>query len=305
MDSIGKTIKYYRMKKGLSLEGLARILSVSPDLVSYWENDERTPSADLLIELAKLFKIDIGEFSNESEKKIEKKIPVHASETKGKLLGTCARCGKSIYSSDKYDFGKKAINNKKEIAYQYDAKNKLGYDYFCENCCKEIQIIDRQEKEIELQAKEKHDFKVLAGSIFFGLICLAAVVITAVILYFSIDSNLYAYIIGGASLPFGYYVFSIAYCSCMDSSWIHDFILAYTKTMFILLPKKISENDANDVLKNGIIKAGFLAVSYIISASILLIIILILGLCALFIWPSVRKKAKRLIEEKKDQFHYE
>lgn len=305
MESIGKTIKYYRMKKGLSIEGLARILSISPDLVSYWENDEREPSNDLLNELATLFKVDISEFSSNKENASEKKIPVHSSESRGKIIGSCARCGKTIYSADKYDFGKKIIDKKNEVIYQYDAKNKLGYDYFCDNCCKEIITINHQEKELEIEAKEKHNSKVLAGSLLFGLICLAAVVVTSIILYFSIDNNLYAYVICAASLPFGYYMFSLAYSLFMDSNWIHNTVISYMKTSFIILPKKISENDVNDVLKNGIIKAAFLAASYIIAGSILLILIFVFGFCALFMWPSIRRKAKEDIQDRKDELEYE
>ena len=100
METLGKNIAYYRMKKGLSEEDLARLLSVSKDLILSWERDEREPSPQLLEKLSTLYRVP-KEVLLETKPK-EKIIPVYSYESRGKFVGTCARCGKGIYSTSSY-----------------------------------------------------------------------------------------------------------------------------------------------------------------------------------------------------------
>lgn len=299
MESLGKNIKYYRMKKGLSEEGLARLLLVSPDLIRYWESDERKPSDETLEEIASLLKVSVSELT--ASKQQEKKVPIHLSETRGKLVGTCARCGKSIYSSDKYGLGRVTKDKKNAIHYEYDLEKNEGYDYFCQNCCKEIVSVNKISEENKLKEDERKSSRIMGASLLIAFLTLCAGAGVAVILYFLIDNNLLVYLIGAASIPLAYYVFSIIYSLLIGSNWIHDAVTHYARNSFVVLPKKILENDANDVLKTGIIKAAFLVVSYAIASATLIILIILLGICSMFCWPSFRRKNKLDIEVRKEE----
>lgn len=46
-DMIGKKIKYYRLKKGLTTEQLAVAIGCTEAAVSLYENEEREPSTDV------------------------------------------------------------------------------------------------------------------------------------------------------------------------------------------------------------------------------------------------------------------
>lgn len=57
--SIGTNLKYLRQKKGMTQEGLAELLGVSPQAVSRWENDSAYPDITLLPGLALLFDVSV------------------------------------------------------------------------------------------------------------------------------------------------------------------------------------------------------------------------------------------------------
>lgn len=299
MESLGKNIKYYRIKKGLSEEGLARLLLVSPDLVRYWENDEREPSNKTLEEIASLLRVNVSDLT--AKKQQDKKVPIHLAESKGKLVGICSRCGKSIYASDKYGLGRVVKGKKDSVRYVYDSETNEGNDYFCQNCCKEIISVNKIDEENKLDEDERRSVRIMAASILIGFLAMFLVAGAAVIMYFLMENNLYAYLVGATSILFGYYSFSTFYSLLIGTNWLCDAVCHYARSSFITLPKKVSENDVNGVLKTGIIKAAFLGVSYIIASATLLILIILLGLCSMFCWPSFRRKNKLDIEIRKEE----
>lgn len=59
--SIGKKIAALRREKGLKQDELAGMLSVSPQAVSKWENDQTCPDISLLPELSKILGVTVDE----------------------------------------------------------------------------------------------------------------------------------------------------------------------------------------------------------------------------------------------------
>ena len=66
---IGKKIRALRMKKGITQETLAEALSVTPQAVSKWENEQSTPDIQLLPEIAVYFGVTVDELFSLSEEK--------------------------------------------------------------------------------------------------------------------------------------------------------------------------------------------------------------------------------------------
>ena len=64
--SLGTQIANYRKKLGLTQEELARMLSVSNQAVSKWEQEQCCPDLMLLPGLADIFKISIDELFGRS-----------------------------------------------------------------------------------------------------------------------------------------------------------------------------------------------------------------------------------------------
>ena len=60
-NSIGKRISEKRRNKGLKQDELAEMLSVSPQAVSKWENDQTCPDISLLPLLAKILGVSVDE----------------------------------------------------------------------------------------------------------------------------------------------------------------------------------------------------------------------------------------------------
>jgi transcriptional regulator with XRE-family HTH domain len=54
------TLKKLRTKKGLTQNQLAEMMFVNKTTISKWESGSRLPSADMIIRLAKVLKVDVG-----------------------------------------------------------------------------------------------------------------------------------------------------------------------------------------------------------------------------------------------------
>ena len=68
METLGKRIARLRRKMGLKQERLAELLSVSPQAVSKWENDQTCPDISLLPKLGKVLGVSVDELlSGQSE----------------------------------------------------------------------------------------------------------------------------------------------------------------------------------------------------------------------------------------------
>lgn len=59
--NIGLNIKYFREKKGLSIDDLATKLNVSKSTISRYENNKREPNTKTLLRIAEILGIDIGD----------------------------------------------------------------------------------------------------------------------------------------------------------------------------------------------------------------------------------------------------
>ena len=57
MKEIGKRIKELRTENNLSQQQFGKLLSVSQDTVSLWENGKSLPTTENLIVIAKTFKV--------------------------------------------------------------------------------------------------------------------------------------------------------------------------------------------------------------------------------------------------------
>jgi len=57
MKSIGQIIKDERTSKNLSQTELAKLLGLTYDSISLWENDKRLPDTQYIIQLCKIFEI--------------------------------------------------------------------------------------------------------------------------------------------------------------------------------------------------------------------------------------------------------
>lgn len=55
--SIGKCIKQLRLSKYWTQKDLSKQLGLTPKMVSFYENDERIPPADILIKLSHIFNV--------------------------------------------------------------------------------------------------------------------------------------------------------------------------------------------------------------------------------------------------------
>ncbi len=304
MNSLGKNIHYYRNKKGLTSEQLGRLLSVSSDLILLWEKGERLPSEEMLDKMATIFGIETDALKQENAK--EKVTQIRVYKPRGKLIGVCARCGKSIYANDKYGIGsvrKTTGHRQEQIQYHYDPSENEGYDYFCEDCCQEIVSLNQLHHEEKYHKMERRLSKARIGGVIASIVGLGSGLLIAFLLYFLTTDPRIAYVCAAASLVLGYYAFSLIYTLIIRSDWIAKTIYGFAKMGYKSFPRHVSERDAQGVLKNFFIAFLFYIATYLAVSIVLAVLTIILGMISMFSWPSAKLKHLRKMEEMEAQLH--
>ncbi len=299
MKTIGNNIQYYRKKKGLSEDDLARYLSVSKDLVISWENGSREPSSENIEKISSFLRINTDDLCDVSEEKKEKIIPVYSYESKGKLIGQCARCGKTIYSNSEYGMGRIETDKRGAKRFVYDPKDNSGDEYFCDDCCSQLIALNLDEKQKEYEKEKRRISKVIGTAIFAGLLTAGITAVGALVLYLFFKNLLITYLVGFSGLLTGYFAFSFTYTFLLRENWIHELVCSYCKSSYVSLFKKISDNDVQDVLKTGFVKYATMAVIYVSSSIILILLVIVLGFISMFVWPKARRDAINALEERK------
>lgn len=84
-QKIGHFIKELRTENGFTQEQLAEALGVTNRSVSRWENGNNMPDLDLLIELAKVFDVGVGELLDGERKENDKNMDKKDNDTLEKV----------------------------------------------------------------------------------------------------------------------------------------------------------------------------------------------------------------------------
>lgn len=81
MKSIGEIIKELREEEGLNQLELSKILNVHKGSISNWENNKRTPDADMLIKIADFFNCSVDYLLGNTKIRNKFEIPDLFNET--------------------------------------------------------------------------------------------------------------------------------------------------------------------------------------------------------------------------------
>ena len=84
METLGKRIAALRREKNLKQDDVAQALSVSPQAVSKWENDQTCPDISLLPQLAKLLGVSVDELL-EGKKEVAPVVTMVPEENRKEL----------------------------------------------------------------------------------------------------------------------------------------------------------------------------------------------------------------------------
>ena len=80
----GSQIRKQRLKKNLTQKELSQHLGLTPKMISFYENDERVPPADILIKLSQIFNVTtdylLGLSDDESSQKNLPRLTVSKDE---------------------------------------------------------------------------------------------------------------------------------------------------------------------------------------------------------------------------------
>ena len=87
---ISKTLKRLRSEKGITQDELAKLLFISRQSVSSWENDRTQPDIDMLVKLSEIFSVSIEEliYGKKHNTELETQKPNHTNT----LITVFSRC---------------------------------------------------------------------------------------------------------------------------------------------------------------------------------------------------------------------
>ena len=84
--TVGRRISMLRKEKGITQEGLAEKLGVSPQAVSKWENDVSYPDIQLLPKLSEMFEVTVDDLLSNKEKKLVQILPEEKRKSPDDML---------------------------------------------------------------------------------------------------------------------------------------------------------------------------------------------------------------------------
>ena len=84
--TLGERLLQLRKDNGLSQESLAKMLYVTRQSISLWENDKAMPSIDLLMRLGSIFSVSVDELLDNPTPQTEKPFSKHTTLYSKELL---------------------------------------------------------------------------------------------------------------------------------------------------------------------------------------------------------------------------
>lgn len=297
---LGKSIKYYRMQKGLSQKELADKLFVTYQAVSRWENNQAEPSIDTLNSMAQIFDCSINDIVNYNEP-ISELVPEtsETSDTKEtkvevkeeavndnvntkpvvekQIIALCDCCDKPIYELSQLKRFKPIIKTDiNGVPQQSDRK--FTYCIKCYN--KYIQ--DQQERKKQAVSQKQSDLKhsrnlSLGLSILFGGISL----IIGVLLFTLTNYHNIGIFFMVSSVP----TFTFVGTMVLDNTFLNEFWYGALELGFVKMPGIIFTFDIGGFIFLIAMKILFAILGFLIGLAVFLAATAIAYFLSLFAYP--------------------
>ena len=118
MSTFGQNLKRIRLLKNMSQDEFAALLGTTKQVISRYENDQRSPKVSVVGDFARLLNVSIGELSGEERPMPSNVFPASQIRTRRvPILGDTA-AGEPIIANREYD---EYVNVPDDGAHRYDA----------------------------------------------------------------------------------------------------------------------------------------------------------------------------------------
>ncbi|MCI2068570.1 MAG: helix-turn-helix domain-containing protein [Bacilli bacterium] len=316
--SIGENIRKFRESKNLTQKDLAEKLSVTPQALSRWENDNVEPSLDSIRQMSEIFGVSLDELINDkAEAKPEEVVPLPVAEvkeaepvkeaeevkaeepvnTEPAVIGTCARCGKEIHSGESYQSGyvttKKVSYGRNRYHEQtgFVLSNDYGADaLFCQDCADQMTEEEQKAEANKAYALREHNKKVMTWSIVVGALALVIVILIA---SFQVQANPQTGIILFCLSPLlTYLFFSLMYVLLSDNTFVSEMFMDILEFGFVKMPGVIFSFSLDGVISLIVIKIILGLLAFGIFLAVLAFAIAFCGFFSLFMFPVALSRNK-------------
>jgi len=280
--SIGSNIKIEREGKNMTQKDLADRLYVTPQAVSRWENNLVEPSIDALKQMAAIFGVNLESLTSDepipAPEPAPMPQPVSNEAEAEKLVGICTRCGKAVYSTSKFGYGRKHSyatgrgHHHQHVDYAYDPNTRAGDDLFCEDCC---HLLEEGAKQAELNHQQDlsdRNKKAIGWGIFAGALSGLIMLMVGILLLVNHNWTGGGWTVGLTPVV-AYACFAAIYCLIKRNTWAGEIFMSITEFGFVKMPGVIFSFSADGFVGFFIIKVilgilgflilfGFLALAF-------------------------------------------
>ena len=285
--TVGQTIKYYRVKNGLTQKELSEQLCVSFQTVSKWENDTNEPDLMTLKMMCKIFHCTVDDLiNNEKEENIV--FSESNNETNKIKISVCKDCGKPLFNDDNIHHIEKISPSGVKETIDICDECFIRRETTNQQKLAEAQLALKKEKENIEKAKEykkaRNKKTLLIWSLVTGIAVFAAVLAVCIVYYNQVR------IAGTIILPFlgGYGLFSFIYCVFSDN-WITDLFIDIA-SFSIKMPGIIFSFDADGLKFLIAMKILFWILGIVIMVGAILLAIAICSILSMFAFPFIINK---------------
>lgn len=273
MSKLGNNIALLRKKAEMTQAELGEELNISPQAVSKWEKGLSEPDTDTLKNISKLFNVTVDDLvgggEDENEEKEEEVKPSDPSQPVV-ILGYCAVCKKPLYKPDEY-----------EVAKDGDLKGLT----VCKNC-----LAIKRSNELRMEVKKEQE--AWEKGMTWGIVAGIAALIALIIIGIAFLHNYLIAFVGG--IVVGYLVFS-AVSQAFWGDFIEDCLEFFERSLS--LPGLIFSLDLEGIVWFITVKCVFGIISWLFSATVFVIGLVITGILGFFTFPFAVKNEREKIKQ--------
>lgn len=292
MLKVGDNITQLRKQRNMTQAELGRLLNISAQAVSKWENGLSEPDIETSKKLCEIFEITLdelvglgGNVKNDKPESQESEDDAQRFEEKQKQReerainsvpnGVCNVCGKTIYG---------------KVYYVCDKNDKSTSVPYCEKCKRKRDTVlnineSKERKKIEQTNAERFQTNIRRGLITGGIFGVIAFIVTLIV---SIVSARYAFC--ALSIVVGYGILGIV-SQCFWDGPVLEVFEFFLRSFN--MPGLIFTLDLDGIIWFITVKLAFMVLSALLSVLLFLIGVLVALVVALFTFPYCLKREIR------------
>lgn len=280
---LGKNIRYYREKKGLTQQALADVLFVTPQAVSRWETNQVEPNIETLRQLAEMFgvslnqlilddatgsEIEVAAVSQVDLQPVAEQVNSSTAAEEVIVVGKCQTCHKELVKGENFSVYYPRIGRRKRSQVP---------QLTCGSCSYKAKL---RAKMVSIAENKKARTKGFVGGGIVGAIVLA------IGIYFMIIGNnedLFRTAVGAILLTYASFAFT--FCIFARNNFILDWFSEIFTFGFVKMPGIIFSFSFGGIVFLIVAKILLVIIGLLIALGFAMIALVVCLVLSMFVFP--------------------